>query len=134
MCAVFQPRQPQKQYTSVERPFDYLYPSLSAAVAALGLAERQGVGIDRMVSEMLSIGRPAPVISEVEGPNVRVALFVQWATARGRISSAEAADLGGISPSYANRRLAALAGGGELAPVRQNMRGRGFHYLPAAAD
>lgn len=221
------------------------YPSLSAALAVLGLAERQGVGIDRMVSEMLSIGRPTPVISEIEGPYVRVALFggapdtevvefiadltppsqadvdtlllldllcshgwldadtaasalqrppseavqailrlreasigehsvivtvqgvpvgqsaayrlsdearsrlshrcaahdtpagrdamfVHWANARGRISSAEAADLGGISPGYANRRLFALSQDGEIAPARQNMRGRGFHYVSAA--
>ncbi|WP_419840534.1 ATP-binding protein [Candidatus Poriferisodalis sp.] len=50
------------------------YRSLAQALATLGLAERQGVGIDRMVAEMLAIGRPAPVISEVDGPYVRVTL------------------------------------------------------------
>ena len=51
------------------------YRSLAQALATLGLAERQGVGIDRMVTEMLAIGRPAPVISEIEGPYVRITLL-----------------------------------------------------------
>ena len=221
------------------------YRSLAAALATLGLAERQGVGIDRMVAGMLAIGRPPPVISEVAGPYVRVALlggapdhamvrfvagieppsavnvetlllieamcahgwidavragpllqrtpdetaqafdqllearvdndqpiakvngvpsghapafrlcgsarvqlahrmkplhtpagrdamFVAWATARGRISSAKAADLAEITPGYANQRLAALARSGDIAPSRANRTGRGFHYVPTA--
>ncbi|MDE0031407.1 MAG: putative DNA binding domain-containing protein [bacterium] len=50
------------------------YRRLAQALAALGLAERQGVGIDRMVTEMLGVGRPAPVLSQVDGPCVRVTL------------------------------------------------------------
>ena len=49
--------------------------NLSEAMAALGLAEREGIGVDRMVRDMLAIGRPMPVIAEVEGPYVRVALL-----------------------------------------------------------
>lgn len=222
------------------------YRGLAQALATLGLAERQGVGIDRMVAEMLAIGRPAPVISQVDGPYVRVtlfggtpdeamvgfvasleppnsanvdtlllldqlcsqgwtdasqagprlqrhageaaqaiiqllearaagepvivevkgvpadhsaayrladsvrrslahrstpldttrgrdAMFVRWASARGRISSTEAADLAAITPSYANRRLSALARDGDLNPSRENGTGRGFHYVPATA-
>ena len=44
-------------------------------MAALGLAEREGIGVDRMVRDMLAIGRPAPVIAEVDGPYVRVVLL-----------------------------------------------------------
>ena len=44
-------------------------------MARLGLAEREGVGVDRMVGDMLRTGRPAPVFSEVEGPFVRVELL-----------------------------------------------------------
>ena len=51
------------------------YRSLSEAMAALGLAEREGIGVDRMVRDMLAIGRPAPVISEIDGPYVRVMLL-----------------------------------------------------------
>ena len=51
------------------------YRSLSEAMAALGLAEREGIGVDRMVRDMLAIGRPAPLISEIDGPYVRVVLL-----------------------------------------------------------
>ena len=51
------------------------YRNLSEAMASLGLAEREGIGVDRMVRDMLAIGRPAPGISEVDGPYVRVALL-----------------------------------------------------------
>ncbi len=51
------------------------YRSLAEAMAALGLAEREGIGVDRMVRDMLAIGLPAPVISEVDGPYVRVVLL-----------------------------------------------------------
>ena len=51
------------------------YRHLSEAMASLGLAEREGIGVDRMVRDMLAIGRPAPLIAEVEGPYVRVVLL-----------------------------------------------------------
>ncbi len=229
---------------AITHPAAPRYRHLAQAVAKLRLAERQGTGIDRMVAAMLAIGRPAPVISEVAGPYVRVtllggppdptfvefvhalepaaiagvdtlllleqlcrvgwtdaasaaphlqrepaeaeeainrllgtrlgdstvvaevagvppgdpvvvrlsdeaaerlaarqshlqapagrdALFIAWAEARGRISSTEAADLAGVSPGYAKRRLADLADRGDLRPSRHNRNGRGFHYLPA---
>ena len=50
------------------------YRSLAEAMASLRLAEREGIGIDRMVRDMLAIGRPEPEISEIEGPYVRVGL------------------------------------------------------------
>lgn len=51
------------------------YRSLAEAMAVLRLAEREGIGVDRMVSDMLAIGRPAPEISEVDGPYVRIGLI-----------------------------------------------------------
>ena len=51
------------------------YRSLARAMAALGLGEREGIGIDRMVSAMLASGLPKPVIVEIKGPYVRVTLF-----------------------------------------------------------
>ena len=51
------------------------YRNLAEAMASLGLAEREGIGVDRMVQNMLAMGRPAPVITEVDGPYVRVALL-----------------------------------------------------------
>lgn len=51
------------------------YRSLAEALAALRLAEREGIGVDRMVRDMLAVGRPEPEISEVAGPYVRVTLI-----------------------------------------------------------
>ena len=51
------------------------YRSMAEAMARLGLAEREGIGVDRMVRDMLAIGRPAPAISEIGGPCVRVTLL-----------------------------------------------------------
>ena len=51
------------------------YRTLSEAVASLGLAEREGIGVDRMVRDMLAIGHPPPVIAEMDGPYVRVVLL-----------------------------------------------------------
>ena len=51
------------------------YRSLAEAVATLRLAEREGVGVDRMVREMLALGHPSPEISEIDGPYVRVSLI-----------------------------------------------------------
>lgn len=220
------------------------YRSLAQALATLGLAERQGIGIDRMVREMLAVGHHAPVFSEIEGPYVRVALLggspdaavvglvsslvpaeaanvealllietlcrcgwvdaeraapslqrtseeaakairgltdaradgepvavdvrgvpsgreracrlsnavrgrlrhrlaplhtregrdamiLDWARARGRVSTTEAADLAGISVGHAGNRLKTLTEAGELAPGRANNIGRGFFYVPA---
>ena len=51
------------------------YRNLSETMASLGLAEREGIGVDRMVRDMLAIGRPPPAISKIDGPYVRVALL-----------------------------------------------------------
>ena len=51
------------------------YRSLAAAMAALGLGEREGIGVGRMVGAMLASGLPKPAIVEIKGPYVRVTLF-----------------------------------------------------------
>ncbi len=51
------------------------YRSLAEAAAALGIAERQGIGVARMTRDMLAIGRPRPEINEISGPYVRVSLL-----------------------------------------------------------
>ena len=51
------------------------YRGLAEAMAALRLAEREGIGVDRMVRDMLALGRPAPQIDEVAGPNIRAVLI-----------------------------------------------------------
>ena len=60
--------------------------ALTELLAALRVAEREGIGVDRMVADMVSVGHPAPVIEEVPGPYVRAELigddldvgWIQW--------------------------------------------------------
>jgi ATP-dependent DNA helicase RecG len=61
----------------------------------------------------------------------RESVMLDYARARGRISSTEAADLAGVTASHAAQMLAALADAGHLVGSRPNRRGRGFHYVPA---
>lgn len=49
--------------------------ALSELLASLRVAEREGIGVDRMVSDMVSVGHPAPVIEEVPGSYVRAELI-----------------------------------------------------------
>ncbi len=51
------------------------YPRLAQALAMLRVAERQGIGVDRMHREMLRLGLAAPVIEELPGPLVRTTLL-----------------------------------------------------------
>ena len=51
------------------------YRGLAEVVAALGIAERQGIGVARMTRDMLAVGRPRPQIDEIAGPYVRVTLL-----------------------------------------------------------
>jgi ATP-dependent DNA helicase RecG len=50
------------------------YRSLAEAVKSLRLSEREGIGVDRMVCDMLSLGHREPAIDEIPGPYVRVSL------------------------------------------------------------
>ena len=60
----------------------------------------------------------------------RESVILDFARARGRVSSTEAADLAGVTASHAAQMLAALAAAGHLVGSRANRRGRGFHYIP----
>ena len=59
----------------ITHPASPRYRSLAEAMAALRIAEREGIGVDRMIRDMLAIGRPPPEFTEVPGPYVRVGLF-----------------------------------------------------------
>lgn len=51
------------------------YPRLAEALTALRIAERQGIGVDRMHRDLLAMGLPAPVIEQLPGPMVRTTLI-----------------------------------------------------------
>lgn len=59
----------------ITHPAEPRYPRLAEAAAALGLAEREGVGVDMMIRYMLAAGLPPPDFGEIDGPYVRVNLF-----------------------------------------------------------
>src|SRR5207302_881580 len=48
--------------------------ALAELLAKLRVAEREGVGVDRMVRDMLRVGRARPAIEEIASPMVRTAL------------------------------------------------------------
>lgn len=49
-------------------------PALADLARAMGLVERQGVGVDRMYRDMVSLGHRPPIIREEPGPQVRTRL------------------------------------------------------------
>lgn len=49
-------------------------PALADAVRALGLVDKQGIGVDRMYREMVTLGHRPPLLTEEPGPRVRVRL------------------------------------------------------------
>jgi ATP-dependent DNA helicase RecG len=59
----------------ITHPASPRYRSLAEAVKALRLSEREGIGVDRMVGDMLALGHREPEIAEMSGPFVRVSLF-----------------------------------------------------------
>lgn len=221
------------------------YRALASAVSSLRLSEREGIGIDRMVADMIALGYSQPEFQEIDGPYIRVALvggtpnehwmsflgrtnpettqrdvdalllldllirkgwfdvetaapvlqrsrpeteaaiqklsqakvegdvlimpvagtpvsdppawrlsgpsrsalesrvahhqdssgrqrlISDWAQVRNRVSSAEAADLTGLTQNYAGTLLQGMEEDGLLVPSRSNRRGRGFYYLPS---
>lgn len=50
------------------------YPALADLFRALRLVDKQGMGVDRMVREMVTLGHRPPVLVEEPGPRVRVRL------------------------------------------------------------
>jgi ATP-dependent DNA helicase RecG len=51
--------------------------ALTRLLAAIRVAEQQGIGVDRMVGDMLRLGLPAPDIGEHSGPEVVTTLVGQ---------------------------------------------------------
>lgn len=49
-------------------------PALADAVRALGLVDKQGIGVDRMYREMVTLGHRPPLLIEEQGPRVRTRL------------------------------------------------------------
>jgi ATP-dependent DNA helicase RecG len=49
-------------------------PALTQLLADLRVAEREGIGVDRMVREMIRVGQTPPAIREITGPFVRTSL------------------------------------------------------------
>lgn len=49
-------------------------PALADAVRALGLVDKQGIGVDRMYREMVTLGHRPPLLAEEPGPRVRARL------------------------------------------------------------
>ncbi len=49
-------------------------PALADAVRALGLVDKQGIGVDRMYRELVTLGHRPPLVIEESGPRVRTRL------------------------------------------------------------
>lgn len=58
----------------ITHPATPRYRSLAEAMSALRLAEREGIGVDRMIADMLALGQTPPDFHEIAGPYVRVVL------------------------------------------------------------
>lgn len=52
-------------------------PAFTRLLAAIRVAEQEGIGVDRMVGDMLRLGLPAPSINEQDGPQVVTSLVGQ---------------------------------------------------------
>jgi len=68
--------------------------ALAELFAALRIAEREGVGVDRMVRDMIAVGYAPPSITETPGPHVRTALLGEsldeaWIRFLGRLEPTE---------------------------------------------
>lgn len=50
------------------------YPALADLYRAVGLVDKQGVGVDRMYQSMITLGHRPPIIEEVAGPYVETTL------------------------------------------------------------
>jgi ATP-dependent DNA helicase RecG len=58
----------------ITHPSQSRNPALTQLLAKLRIAEREGIGVDRMVREMVRVGHRPPVIREIEGPTVTATL------------------------------------------------------------
>lgn len=118
----------------------------AAALARLADVEVAGQPITRRVEGTPSDSPPAWRLTQhaadhlahrmqqLDGPDARTRMLMQWARERGRISSTEAADLANVTQTYAGQLLTALEEAGELVPSRNVKRGRGFFYTVAGTS
>lgn len=58
----------------ITHPSQSRNPALTQLLADLRIAEREGIGIDRMIREMVRLGHQPPAIREISGPYVRASL------------------------------------------------------------
>lgn len=73
----------------ITHPSQSRNPALTQLLADLRVAEREGIGVDRMVREMVRVGYSPPAIREISGPFVRTSLvgdnldepWIEWLTA-----------------------------------------------------
>lgn len=86
----------------ITHPSEPRYRSLAEIMASLRVAEREGIGVDRMVREMIRVGYPAPHIEELAGPRVRAVLV------GGRVDEPWLRFLSGLRPASAGNDLDAL--------------------------
>jgi len=86
----------------ITHPSEPRYRSLAEIMSSLRVAEREGIGVDRMIREMIRVGYPAPQIEELEGPRVRAALV------GGRVDEPWLRFLSGLAPSTTGNDLDAL--------------------------
>ncbi len=74
-------------------------PALADLARAMGLVERQGIGVDRMYREMVSLGHRPPTIRQEPGPQVRTRLV------GGQPLPAVIASIGAVTPTERQRDL-----------------------------
>lgn len=58
----------------ITHPSDSRNTAMTELLAAVGVAEREGIGVDRMVGDMLRLGYQEPDIIEIPGPYVNTSL------------------------------------------------------------
>jgi ATP-dependent DNA helicase RecG len=105
---------------------------LVEAAGKIRLVEREGVGVDRMYADLISLGRPAPLIDEVPGPAVRVKLIggdpdAAWVRLRLAVEPAGLSDDLNIILALDHVSRGGWVSASTLAPVIQDQQ-------PVAAD
>lgn len=86
----------------ITHPSEPRYRALAEMMASLRVAEREGIGVDRMVREMIRVGYPGPEIEELLGPRVRAALV------GGQVDEVWLRFLSGLTPASAGNDLDVL--------------------------
>jgi ATP-dependent DNA helicase RecG len=79
-------------------------PALADLARAMGLVERQGIGVDRMYREMVSLGHRPPAIRQEPGPQIRTRLV------GGRPLSAVITSIAAVTPEGRQRDVRVALG------------------------